>query len=44
MVTQHPLSETVLDFWRLIEDHDIDRIIMITGMDDQVTLNMDKLI
>ena len=28
MITRYPLPNTILDFWRLINDHEIDTIIL----------------
>lgn len=35
IVTQNPLSSTVVDFWRLVYDHDIDIIVSLNSPDKE---------
>ena len=44
IATQHPLENTVIDFWRLVYDHKCDTIVMLNTLDknDQVNSSPKK--
>ena len=34
IITQMPLSTTKTDFWRLVEEHDVDIIVMMNSLSE----------
>ncbi|KAG1714236.1 Tyrosine-protein phosphatase 99A [Nymphon striatum] len=35
IITQHPLEETVPEFWQMIWDHNVHMIVLLTGLDEE---------
>lgn len=38
VVTQHPLPNTVIDFWQMVHDHNIPTIVLMSQLDDIVSV------
>lgn len=40
ILTQLPLSHTLIDFWRLVEDYDVTTVVSLGSKDDPVTIKV----
>lgn len=38
IITQHPLQDTMLDFWQMIWDHTIQTIVLLSNIDQEVNI------
>lgn len=39
VVTQHPLPNTVIDFWQMVHDHNVPTVVLMSQVDDIVSRN-----
>ena len=40
IVTQHPLAHTVDDFWRMVWEHNVQTVVVLSPVDDQVSCTL----
>ena len=38
IITQHPLAHTAEDFWRMVWDHNVQTVVVLTPADDEVRI------
>lgn len=38
IITQHPTSETISDFWQMVWDHNCQTIVMLSFVDEKVSI------
>ena len=37
IITQHPLPHTMDDFWRMVWEHNVQTVVVLSPIDDQVS-------